>query len=371
VPRAPWRRRNIDSPGPAGRRWTGRLRRSSGNLARRALLIRGIPRRRVGATFTEIESGQRRRVVARLDRFRGGRDDQPELAVSHASVIPVSPAPMDASALSSPMGASAASSPMGASAASSPIARPASADDLNAPVPRTIPLIPGEQTVARRIKFTIANACTIASLMLGMSAIFLSMHGSPRIGAMLLIGCVACDGLDGALARKFGVASPFGAQMDSMADMCSFGIAAPVIVYASLAGTAPGLAIAVACGMIAACAAIRLARFNVSPKDGRFFSGVPTTMTAAVMGIAVLIGLHLPGLVAVAAVAMMAVAMVSGFPYAKLSRIARLPLWLFALPAIGLFFDLRATFAAIVALYLVSGPLLWLRQRNDRAAVAA
>lgn len=274
------------------------------------------------------------------------------------SIIPVSPAPMGASTLP------ATSTPSG-------VSRPATADDLDAPVPRTIPLIPGEQTVARRIKFAAANACTVASLMLGMSAIFLSMHGEPKLGALLLIGCVVFDGLDGALARKFGVASPFGAQMDSMADMCSFGIAAPVIVYASLHATAPGVGIAVACSMIAACAAIRLARFNVSPKDGRFFSGVPTTMIAAVMGIGVLIGLRLPGLVAVAAVAVLAIAMVSGFPYAKLSRIARLPMWLFALPAVGFFFDVKATFAAIVVLYLVSGPLLWLRQRGGRNAVTA
>jgi CDP-diacylglycerol--serine O-phosphatidyltransferase len=181
----------------------------------------------------------------------------------------------------------------------------------------------------------------------------------------LLIGCVIFDGLDGALARKLGVASPFGAQMDSLADMCSFGIAAPVVVYASLHGHAPGALIALACGMIAAGAAIRLARFNVSPKDGRFFSGVPTTMTAAVMGVAVLIGLRLPGAVAVVAVALLAVAMVSGFPYAKVGRIARLPLWFWVAPAAGLLLNAQATFALLVAVYLVSGPLLWLRQRGD------
>ena len=63
------------------------------------------------------------------------------------------------------------------------------------------------------------------------------MHGDVRFAAMCLVACVAFDGLDGALARKLGVSSPFGAQMDSLADMCSFGLAAPVVVYASLAGT--------------------------------------------------------------------------------------------------------------------------------------
>ena len=105
-------------------------------------------------------------------------------------------------------------------------------------------------------------------------------HRPPRC----LVACVVFDGLDGALARKLGVASPFGAQMDSLADMCSFGLAAPVVVYASLAGTGRRAAAAVAaCALVAACAAIRLARFNVSPKDGRFFCGVPTTMAAAVL----------------------------------------------------------------------------------------
>jgi CDP-diacylglycerol---serine O-phosphatidyltransferase len=232
-------------------------------------------------------------------------------------------------------------------------------------VPRTIPLLPGEKTLARRIKFGVANGCTIASLMLGMSAIFLSMHHNPRIAAALLVGCVVFDGLDGAVARKLGVASPFGAQMDSLADMCSFGMAAPVVVYASMRGEAPGWLIAIACGMIAAGAAIRLARFNVSPKDGRFFSGVPTTMTAAVMGIAVLVGLRLPGAVAVAAVAVLAIAMVSGFPYAKVARLVKLPVWIWIAPVAGMFIDFQATFAILVAIYVVSGPLLWLRQRNS------
>ena len=83
-----------------------------------------------------------------------------------------------------------------------------------------------------------------------------------------------------------------------------------------------------ACALVAGCAAIRLARFNVSPKDGRFFCGVPTTMAAAVLALAVLIGLPVPGAVQVAGVALLAFAMVSSFPYAKLARLVKLPPWL-------------------------------------------
>ena len=227
----------------------------------------------------------------------------------------------------------------------SPALAPAAPVDDESPA-MSIPLLPGERTAARRAKFALVNACTLSSLMLGMLAIFLAMRGDVQIAAICLIACVAFDGLDGALARKLGVASPFGAQMDS------------------LAGSAPPAAAAVSCALVAACAAVRLARFNVSPKDGRFFCGVPTTMAAAVLALTVAIGVPVPGLVMVAGVALLAFAMVSSFPYAKLARLLKLPPWLWLAPVVGALVDIRLTFALVVVGYLVSGPLLWLHQRR-------
>jgi CDP-diacylglycerol--serine O-phosphatidyltransferase len=232
------------------------------------------------------------------------------------------------------------------------------------PVATTVPLLPGDQTSARKLRFALVNGCTLASLSLGLLAIFLAMQGDVRQAAVCLVACVAFDGLDGALARKLGVASPFGAQMDSLADMCSFGLAAPVVVYASLAHTVPTAAAAVACVLVAGCAAIRLARFNVSPKDGKFFCGVPTTMAAAVLAVMVLIDLPLPGPVLLGGVAVLAFAMVSSFPYAKLARLVKLPPWLWLLPAVGALVDPRLTFAAVVMAYLVSGPVMWARAKR-------
>jgi CDP-diacylglycerol--serine O-phosphatidyltransferase len=227
-----------------------------------------------------------------------------------------------------------------------------------------LPLLPGEQTLARRARFVLVNSCTLGSLGLGLLAIFLAMHGEVRLAATCLVACVLFDGLDGALARKLGVASPFGAQMDSLADMCSFGLAAPVVVYASLAHSVPTAAAAVACMLVAGCAAIRLARFNVSPTNCTFFSGVPTTMAAAVLALTVLIDLPLPGIVLVGGVALLAFAMVSSFPYAKLARIVKLPPWVWLLPIVGALVDPRLTFVAVVVAYLASGPVLWLRTRR-------
>ncbi|MEV0809965.1 CDP-alcohol phosphatidyltransferase family protein [Micromonospora sp. NPDC050200] len=302
------------------------MRRSS-TFARQVLLVR--VGRRDGDPRTGTELVVPERLVDRPRRYGFDRARRAEIE----AVMPVSPA----------------------LAPASPV------DDSPA---MSIPLLPGERTASRRMKFALVNACTLASLVLGINAIFVAMAGETRVAALLLIACVAFDGLDGALARKLGVASPFGAQMDSLADMCSFGLAAPVVVYASLAGSAPTAAAAVAAALVAACAAIRLARFNVSPKDGRFFCGVPTTMAAAVLALTVAIGLPLPAVVQIAGVALLAFAMVSSFPYAKLARLLKLPPWLWLAPVIGALVDIRLTFALAVVGYLVSGPVLWLHQRR-------
>ncbi|MFC6019546.1 CDP-alcohol phosphatidyltransferase family protein [Plantactinospora solaniradicis] len=332
MPRAPWRRRRTsDSPRPAGRRWAGRLRRS-GTFARQVLLVRVGRREQLldGTSALDVSDRYYHDASGPIDAYGVGRLTAAEIE----SVVPVSPAigPSDA-----------------VDAAGSAI---------------SIPLLPGDRTMARRIKFAVVNACTLASLTLGLLAIFQAMQGDVRIAAYCLIACVAFDGLDGALARRMGVASPFGAQMDSLADMCSFGLAAPVVVYASLVGSVSTAAAAVACALVAACAAIRLARFNVSPKDGRFFCGVPTTMAAAVLALAVLIGLPVSGALQVAGVGLLAFAMVSSFPYAKLARLIKLPPWVWLAPVIGALIEPRLTFALLVVGYLVSGPLLWLRQRR-------
>jgi CDP-diacylglycerol--serine O-phosphatidyltransferase len=228
----------------------------------------------------------------------------------------------------------------------------------------SIPLLPGERTIGRRLRFVAVSACTMASLLLGVGAILLAINEADvRLAALCLLGCVAFDGLDGSLARRLGVASPFGAQLDTLADMCSFGIAAPVVVYALLAGSVHQVLLVSVCVLVAVCAAIRLARFNVSPKDGRFFCGVPTTAAAAVLALGTLLAPVGPVGLEVAAVVLIALAMVSSFPYVKLARLLRLPPWLLLVPVVGALVDYRVTFTVLVMAYLLSGPVVWLRQR--------
>jgi CDP-diacylglycerol--serine O-phosphatidyltransferase len=245
----------------------------------------------------------------------------------------------------------------------------ATAERLADEAPANIPLLTGEQTVVRRCQFAIVQSCTIASLVLGMAAIYAVLHGEVRIAAAILLGCVLFDGADGALARAFGVSTPFGAQMDSLADMCSFGLATPVVAFAWLAGPSPVAVVAPVCALIAICAAIRLARFNVSPKNGRFFSGVPTTIAAAIIVIAVLIRPEAGRWAAPLFVGAIAVAMVSSFPYMKIGALRRVPKWLLPLGAVAVALDPTTTLGLLVGAYLLSGPLLWARQKRGIAVV--
>ncbi|NJC84794.1 CDP-alcohol phosphatidyltransferase family protein [Planosporangium mesophilum] len=334
--------------------------RRSGSLARQVLLV-GRP----GHRRTESASGATTLILPEHRAADGRRTGQVRLR-RRARTVSVAPAIAPAASVVLPAASVVAPAVVVPAAAAVALQSPESSPASAAPADGlAIPLLPGDPTLARRIRFVLVNACTVGSLVLGMSAIFLAVNGvSAKWAALCLIACVAFDGLDGALARKLGVSSPFGAQMDSLADMCSFGIAAPVVVYAWLGGSAPAWLAVPACALVAVCAAIRLARFNVSPKDGRFFCGVPTTMVAAVLALGTLIEPAIPASVRVGVVALLALAMVSSFPYAKLARLLRLPPWLLVLPVVSALIDYRLTFAGIVMAYLVSGPLVWLRQRS-------
>jgi CDP-diacylglycerol--serine O-phosphatidyltransferase len=237
-----------------------------------------------------------------------------------------------------------------------------------------IPLLPGERTTARRVKFAIANGCTVSSLVLGLVAVFLGMAGDFRLAALALLACVVFDGCDGGLARRFNVASPFGAQLDSLADLSSFGVATGIVLYRwMLSHGAPDYTAGPVCAIVTVCAAIRLARFNVSPKNGTYFCGVPTTMVSAVLALNILLGPNVRAVPAqLAFVAVYALSMVTPFPYLKLGRVLRLPLWVWVVPAICAMISVWGTFLGIVCVYLVSGPVLWLvrRRANARPAVA-
>lgn len=226
-------------------------------------------------------------------------------------------------------------------------------------------LLPGEPAPKRQLRFAAVNLCTVGVLLLGLTAILLAETGQLGWAALCILGCFCLDGLDGALARRFSVASPFGAQMDSLADLCGFGVATPLIAYHWLHGVAPDVVVAAACAMLASCAMIRLARFNVVPKDSAYFSGLPAAMPPVILAVAIQLEIKpLDSYLAVAGG--LALLMVTTIPYPKFGRLATSSGWLLLILIAAILESPMLAFAILVGTYLLSGPVTLALQWIDR-----
>src|SRR5580692_12820338 len=123
----------------------------------------------------------------------------------------------------------------------------------------------------------------------GASAIRLALESEWKMAVAAVVLAMIFDMLDGRAARMFGADTRFGAQLDSLADLVSFGMAPGIIMYSwslSRMGVAGWIATLIFC----AASAIRLARFNVqsvrdegATKSDPFFTGLPTPAAACMM----------------------------------------------------------------------------------------
>lgn len=134
--------------------------------------------------------------------------------------------------------------------------------------------------------YVLPNLFTLAALFGGFYSIVMAMNDRFEMAAIGVFCAMVLDSLDGRVARMTNTQSAFGEQMDSLADMVSFG-AAPALISYEWALKGIGRWGWVAAFVYCACAALRLARFNVNTAvvDRRFFQGLPSPAAAAlVMG---------------------------------------------------------------------------------------
>ena len=132
--------------------------------------------------------------------------------------------------------------------------------------------------------YMLPNLVTLAALFGGFYAVVMAMNGRFDLAALGVFCAMVLDGLDGRIARMTNTQSAFGEQMDSLADMVSFG-AAPALIAYEWALRGLGRWGWIAAFVYCACAALRLARFNVNTAvvDKRFFQGLPSPAAAALV----------------------------------------------------------------------------------------
>ncbi len=147
----------------------------------------------------------------------------------------------------------------------------------------------------KKTLFVLPNLITLGSVFCGFNAIRLAAKPDAVVedyyrAAVLLLFAMMFDLLDGRVARMTKTQSAFGLQIDSLADIISFGVAPAILVYQWVLHRfpVPGLITAF---VFVACAAIRLARFNVlsssatgAPvKPGKYIVGLPTPPASGIL----------------------------------------------------------------------------------------
>ena len=146
-----------------------------------------------------------------------------------------------------------------------------------------------------RARLMAPSVFTTLNMISGFSSVLLAFRGHFTLAAVLIAASIVLDIADGFVARLIGATSPFGLQLDSLADLISFGLAPAVLVHTWALDEWPVLAW-LAAFIWLACAAFRLARFNVTidpAADKRYFVGLPSPGAAGVV-IATIFALDAP-----------------------------------------------------------------------------
>ena len=255
------------------------------------------------------------------------------------------------------------------------------------------PSAPASRPRGRGI-YLLPNLFTTGGLFAGFYAIIAATQGRFDDACIAIFVAAILDGIDGRVARLTNTQSEFGVQYDSLADLISFGLAPALVMYhwalsaTRLDGVTAGKAGWVVAFLYAACAAMRLARFNsqVNQVDKRWFIGLASPASAGLLASLVwtcfVLGYEGAQLryLALAATATAALLMVSRVRYFSFKgsgpRSDRMPFLtvvvvLAVLAAIAI--DPPRVLLAITGVYGLTGPVhaAWRRMRRGEAGKAA
>ncbi|MEZ4974727.1 MAG: CDP-diacylglycerol--serine O-phosphatidyltransferase [Cyclobacteriaceae bacterium] len=125
----------------------------------------------------------------------------------------------------------------------------------------------------------IPNALTLGNLVCGCIGILLIRQDITYGAYLVWIACVF-DFFDGFAARALNHSSPIGKELDSLADMVSFGVLPSMVMFAAMERINPASPFNYSAFVIAACSALRLAKFNIDENQKDSFVGLPTPASA-------------------------------------------------------------------------------------------
>jgi CDP-diacylglycerol--serine O-phosphatidyltransferase len=229
----------------------------------------------------------------------------------------------------------------------------------------------------RRGLYLLPHLVTTAGLFFGFWAIVHSFSGKYDLAALGIVLAALCDAVDGRVARLARATSKFGMEYDSIADTVSFGVAPAILAYTAGQLHELGRTGFVMAFLFTACAALRLARFNVAPSryKGRF-EGMPSPAAAGIVAttqwfVSFLrehdVAVQVPESVIAGGVSVLGLLMVSAIPYRSFKELDLRHSYgtlVFVVFAIALVIqEPSVTLFAIGILYAASGPAEWVYRR--------
>jgi CDP-diacylglycerol--serine O-phosphatidyltransferase len=151
-----------------------------------------------------------------------------------------------------------------------------------------------------KLRHIVPSMVTVFAICAGMTSLRMSLEGHLESALYFILLAVFLDAADGKLARFLDTASPFGAELDTLADFFNFGIVPGFLLYHTLyIGTEHANLGWLASLVLAVCCALRLARFNLSQKSAEvvlrthdYFVGVPAPALACLALMPIFMHLH-------------------------------------------------------------------------------
>jgi CDP-diacylglycerol--serine O-phosphatidyltransferase len=236
------------------------------------------------------------------------------------------------------------------------------------------------QKVRHKGVYLLPNLITTAALFAGFYAIISGMKGNFEAAGLAIIVAQLMDGFDGRVARMTNTTSAFGVQYDSLSDMVSFGLAPSLVIFSW--GLEPlGKFGWAAAFLFAACAALRLARFNtqVGTVDKRYFVGLASPPAAALLATTVwlwhdVVPPYQVSVLAAIATICIGLLMVSNLRYTSFKGLnlrGRVP-FIVMLAALLIFIVVTIkpplVLLTMACLYCISGPVMWLLDKRKSGA---
>lgn len=157
------------------------------------------------------------------------------------------------------------------------------------------------------------SLCTLLNLGAGTLSLLFTIKGEYKLALAMVMTAALWDVLDGLLARWLHCTSDFGKQLDSLADLVSFGIAPVFLVLLYKLEDSLWLG-PIAAVLFLACGALRLARFNIKGQV-KGFVGLPITAAGVILALAPILNSQMKPAAALALMGLLSILMVSRIPF--------------------------------------------------------